>query len=137
MKGKYDSIMKLPHHTSVTRKRMSAEERAAQFAPYAALTGYGDCIIESARLTSERVELDESEIERLDLALRDACLRSDVRVVITYFLADGLKSGGAYIRAVGKIKDIDEYEGVIRMTDGLKIPIYDVINVEESDDYES
>ena len=132
MNQRYDKIIGLPHNVSYKRKRMQPSDRAAQFAPYAALTGYDRVVGETARLTTKRIELDDYEIERLNREIVSISSRKDEALVsITYFVPDGKKSGGAYVTAKGKIKKIDDYMGNIIMVDGSKIPIFEIINIEE------
>ncbi|MBQ3015985.1 MAG: hypothetical protein IJD79_04315 [Clostridia bacterium] len=132
MRERYEKILYLGHHVSQSRKHMSNYERAAQFAPYAALVGYDRVVKETARLTTKRIELDEYEIERLNAEIVDLESRkADARIRITYFVPDNKKSGGAYVTAEGKIKKIDEYLGSIIISDGTKIPISEIIDVEE------
>ena len=127
----YDDIINLPHHVSETRPRMSALDRAAQFSPFAALTGYEDAVKETARLTSERVELDELEKEALDYRLQTLSELGDAPpVTLTYFVPDKKKAGGRYETAAGYIKKIDKYEGVIVLTDGKRISVSDLYGVE-------
>lgn len=127
----YDDIINLPHHVSETRPRMSALDRAAQFSPFAALTGYEDAVKETARLTSERVELDELEKEALDYRLQTLSELGDASpVTLTYFVPDKKKAGGRYETAAGYIKKIDKYEGVIVLTDGKRISVSDLYGVE-------
>ena len=132
MRTAYDDIIDLPHHVSATRPRMAAIDRAAQFSPFAALTGHDAAIKETARLTDERVELDEytkaALSDRLQIIIDQ--LHEHLKIAITYFQPDAKKDGGAYITAVGIVKKIDEYERVIRMTDGTAIPIDEVISIE-------
>ena len=94
--SKYDDIINLPHHQSKVRPHMSVSDRAAQFAPFAALTGYGDAIRETERLTDRKIELSESQIAELDLRLGELLARIDEKpkVTITYFIADERKAGG-------------------------------------------
>lgn len=103
MSGKYDDIIGLPHHEPATRPRMSMAERAAQFSPFAALTGFGAVIDETARLTDERIELGESAVEDLQLALRELSERAaeQIQVTATYFEPDALKGGGRLPHAHG------------------------------------
>lgn len=132
MNERYDEIITLPHHSSDTRRKMSQHDRAAQFAPYAALSGYEGAVAERARLTEERIYLDEYEVERLEIRLR--MLRDGIgcdRVAITYFVPDKRKSGGAYITVTDTVKRIDEYERKIIMSDGNIIPMEEIINIEE------
>ena len=111
----YDDIINLPHHVSERHPHMPVSERAAQFAPFAALTGYGDVIKETARLTETRPELSEDEKARMDQTLR-AVLNAqgeNAGIVVTYFVPDARKSGGAYRRAAGKLRRVDEAEDTL------------------------
>ena len=132
MTDQYDDIIHLPHHVSSTRPRMSAIDRAAQFSPFAALTGYDVSIKESARLTGERLELDDSQKEDIGDKLRFVTeqLDADTEIRITYFLPDTRKAGGEYVTVSGAVKKIDEYERMIIMSDGKQIPIDEVIDVD-------
>ncbi len=132
----YDDIINLPHHTSASRPHMSAHDRAAQFSPFAALTGYDSAIDETARLTDKRVELDEYSKaalnEKLCMIQEQMAEQMDEQpeVSITYFQPDNKKSGGAYITATGYVKKIDEYERTVVMRDVTKIPIEDILAIE-------
>lgn len=128
----YDDIIDLPHHVSDTRPQMSRENRAAQFAPFAALTGYDAAIKETARLTDERIELSESAIAELDmkLSLLADMIAAHPEVTVTYFQPDEKKQGGAYVVATDALKIIDDYERTIILMDGKKIAIEDIVEVE-------
>ena len=128
----YDDIIKLPHHTSDTRPHMSAYDRAAQFSPFAALTGHDAAISETARLTETRVELDEYSKADLNhrLSFIQDRLNEQPQVSITYFQADQRKSGGAYITAFGCVKKIEEYEHAVVMQDDTRIPIDQIIAID-------
>ena len=130
MTDQYDDIIHLPHHISSTRPRMSGIDRAAQFSPFAALTGYDASIKESARLTDARIELDDSQKEEIGEKLRLVTGQPDAEIKITYFLPDTKKSGGKYVLAAGAVKKVDEYERMIIMGDGKQIPIDEVIDVD-------
>lgn len=130
MTGQYDDIIGLPHHVSLTRPRMSASDRAAQFSAFAALTGYDTSIKESARLTDARIELDDSQKEEISEKLRLVTGQLDAEIKITYFLPDTKKTGGKYVLATGTVKKVDEYERMIIMGDGKQIPIDEVIDVD-------
>ena len=108
---------------------MSNYDRAAQFSPFAALTGFDDTIAESARLTDNRAELDECEIAQIDETLREICENIDARplVTLTHFVSDAQKSGGAYVRTRGNVKKIDPLEGNVLLTDGSVVPISEII----------
>ena len=130
--SRYDDIINLPHHELTTRQRMPRINRAASFAPFAALTGYDDAVRETARLTSERIELDDGTKEVLNDKLRIALDKADEQpeISITYFLPDTRKSGGAYVTVKAVIKRIDEYERLVILTDKSTIPIDDIYEIE-------
>lgn len=128
---RYDDIIHLPHHVSATHPQMPAADRAAQFSPFAALTGHDDAMKETARLTDPRVELDENAKELLNKKLWyvQAMLTEQPEITVTYFRPDEAKDGGRYITAKGKIKKIDVYGHFLFMLDGLRIPINDIIEI--------
>ena len=132
MNGKYDEIMGLPHHVSKTRPQMPMSDRAAQFAPFAALTGYDAAIKETGRLTDERIELDVEALSALDMKyqLLMEALDEAPEVTITYFRPDERKAGGKYVSATGAVKKVDDFERRITMQDGAKIPMDDVLSIE-------
>ena len=128
----YKDIIDLPHHVSKTRPQMPMSDRAAQFAPFAALTGYDSAIKETGRLTDERIELDEEALTALDMKyqlLMDA-FDDAPEVTITYFQPDERKVGGKYLSAVGAVKKIDDFERRITMRDGTRIPTDDVLSID-------
>lgn len=132
MNNRYDEIINLPHHVSKTRPQMPMSDRAAQFAPFAALTGYDSAIKETGRLTDERIELDEEALTALDMKyqlLMDA-LNEAPKVTITYFQPDERKSGGEYVTVTGTVKKVDDFERLITMQNGTKIPMDDVLAVD-------
>jgi hypothetical protein len=130
--GPYDDIINLPHHVSSTHPQMPTVNRAAQFSSFAALTGYDAAIKETGRLTKERIVLDEQAIDVLDMKLGVLTeLIDDIpKVAVTYYQPDEKKEGGTYITATGAVKKIDEYERVIVLTNGARISIGDILNVE-------
>lgn len=132
MNGKYDEIMGLPHHVSKTRPQMPMSDRAAQFAPFAAITGYDAAIKETGRLTDERIELDVEALSALDMKyqLLMEALDEAPEVTITYFQPDERKAGGKYVSAVGTVKKIDDFERRITMRDGTRIPMDDVLSID-------
>ena len=132
MNGKYDKIMGLPHHVSKTRPQIPMSDRAAQFAPFAALTGYDAAIKETGRLTDERIELDVEALSALDMKyqLLMEALDEAPEVTITYFQPDERKAGGKYVSAVGAVKKIDDFERRITMRDGTRIPTDDVLSID-------
>jgi len=109
---------------------MQKEMRAAQFAPFAALTGYGSAVSEAARLTEARIELDEAEKEILDRTLRELEQEKDREVCITYFCPDERKSGGAYISTVGTIQKFDRLNAAICLNNGTEIPMEEILRIE-------
>jgi len=132
MNEKYEGILSLPHYQSSKRKHMSNHDRAAQFAPFAALSGFDSEVKEEARQTQVRIELDEYEIEQLNYKLQIIAEHlMELTVAITYFKPDELKSGGAYITKTGQVKKIDEYEKKVIMSDKTSILIEEIINIEE------
>ena len=129
---KYVDIIGLPHHTSPTRPRMSVSARAAQFAPFAALTGYGAAVDETARITDDRIVLDENAKAMLDGKLQIIAehLNDLPEVTFTYFEPDKKKSGGAYCSVTGQVKEIDEFARIVKLEDGTKIPIQQIYGIE-------
>ena len=132
MNRKYNEIMGHPHHVSKTRPQMPMSDRTAQFAPFAALTGYDAAIKETRRLTDERIELDVEALSALDMKyqLLMEALDEAPEVTITYFRPDERKAGGKYVSAVGAVKKIDDFERRITMQDGAKIPMDDVLSID-------
>lgn len=122
---KYDDIINLPHHVSKRYPQMSLLNRAAQFSPFAALTGHEAAIEETARLTESFKELDEDRKEILDeqLQMIKENLEQKPECEITYFQPDDKKTGGCYVTIFSQIKKIDEYEHQIILTDGTTLPI--------------
>ena len=129
---KYSDIINLPHYVSEKHPPMSMLERAAQFNPFAALTGYGDAVAETARLTESKIELTESQKETLDLKLRDLISSEDKTIItIQYYIPDARKSGGHYVEITDTIDRVDMNQLVIRMGNGTRIPVDDIIDVHE------
>lgn len=132
MTDKYDDIINLPHHVSVNRPHMSMIDRAAQFSPFAALTGYEDAVKETERLTEQKISLNETEINLLNDKLNfiQENIKSRPIVSITFFVPDNRKNGGSYSTVIGTVKRLDTYEKVIIMTDGNVIPVEDILQIE-------
>lgn len=132
MMGKYDDIIDLPHHVSSTYSRMSMSDRAAQFQPFRALTGYEDAVQETARLTDEKIELTEEQKAILDSALQELAdrLPGQPRAAITYFQPDKKKTGGAYICITGQLKKVDAYAGELLLMNGQRIPMEDILELQ-------
>jgi hypothetical protein len=131
MKTPYDDIIRLPHHVSQNHPQMPMLDRAAQFAPFAALTGYEAAVGETARLTAERRELDAQEAEELNRRLTDlaARLKDRPEATIEYFVPDERKSGGAYVTVTGVVRHISITERVLVMEDGTVILLEDIDSV--------
>ena len=129
--SRYDDIINLPHHISPTRQRMSMHDRAAQFAPFAALVGYDEAVAETARLTELRPELDEQEQRAINerLAYIAEHIDEHPEVRIKYFVPDEHKSGGAIVEVFGKTYRISNTDATIVMTDGCKIRLSDIIDL--------
>lgn len=132
MKNDYSDILDHPHYVSKTRPQMSELERAAQFSPFAALTGYDAAISETGRLTDEKIELGEETKAVLDMKqqyLLDM-ISDQPEITVTYFIPDTKKSGGAYVSVTGNLKRIDEYERLMLLATGEKIPLDDIMDIE-------
>ena len=132
MSGRYDDIIDLPHPTPRRHPRMPIRERAAIFSPFAALSGHGAAIAETARLTERRMELDEDTKAELDR--RQAVLLAHIgeqpEVTVTWFQPDERKDGGAYVTTTGRLKKLRELERALLLADGTEIPLKDVVALE-------
>lgn len=128
----YDDIIHLPRHVSTKHPQMALIDRAAQFSPFAALTGHNAAIKETARLTNERVELDESFKVVLSNKIQIIAERllEKPEIEITYFQPDEKKNGGDYLTATGMVKKLDEYKRIIVMMDKTEIPMDDIIGID-------
>ena len=135
MSNKYDDIINLPHHVSKTRPQMSMHDRAAQFSPFSALTGYDAAIKETGRRTEKRVEPDEDELQILNMKLKLLIdnIDEEPEVTFTYFKPDERKSGGKYVEVFGVVKKADDFNRLIVMRGGEKIKMDDVIDISFSD----
>lgn len=129
--SKYDDIIKLPHHVSKRHPQMSIMARSAQFAPFAALSGYDEAVKETARLTDKRLEIDDGLKSILNNKLQYILENININpeIVFTYFLYDKKKTGGKYIEKIGIVKKIDLIEKYIQLTDKSKIPIEEIIDI--------
>jgi hypothetical protein len=125
MRGPYDDIIDLSHPVSQKHPQMSMHDRAAQFSPFAALTGHGAAIAETERETAAWTELEEDEREQLNrqLCTLRECLGEQMEVAITYFVPDSRKAGGAYVTIHGIVRKMDMTERYIQMMDRSKVPI--------------
>ncbi|MCD7772205.1 MAG: hypothetical protein LUH23_09000 [Oscillospiraceae bacterium] len=131
MRNPYEDIINLPHHVSKTHPQMSMQDRAAQFSPFAALTGYDDAIDETARLTGRKIELGEEAKEVLDRKLQylESIISEQPEISVTYFVPDEKKDGGRYTTATGCLKRIDEFERALLFTDGARISLDEIADV--------
>jgi len=127
----YDDIINLQHHVSGNREHMSVLDRAAQFSPFAAVTGFDGAIKETARLTDHRIELDEAEKTILDEKLRiiQEQLSRQQEIELVFFRPDEMKAGGVYISMMGTVKKIEGYERTVVMQDGTRIPIEEIVDI--------
>ncbi len=125
----YDDIINLPYKKSTERPQMSMLDRAAQFSPFAALTGHKDATTETARLTDKRIELDDYFKDELN---RKLCtlIETSTQASITYFIPDDKKDGGKYLTVTGTVQKYDEYHNTIKLTNGMVIPVRDITEVE-------
>ena len=134
MSGPYDDIINLPHPTSIKHPQMSIQDRASIFSPFAALSGHAGAIAETARLTEQRMELDEDTKAELDR--RQAILLEHIReqpeITVTWFQPDERKEGGAYLTTTGRLKKIDPIEQTLVLLDGTSIQSEDVFNLESA-----
>ena len=133
----YSDIINLPHHVSPTRKHMSLHDRAAQFSPFAALTGYDDDVKEDGRLTDEKLEIEfnDNKTDTMDAILRylDENPKEDHEISVTYFVPDTKKGGGKYLTVEGLYKRIDITDMSLCLKDGTKINLNDIYDLKLSD----
>ena len=132
MSGPYDDIINLPHPTSRRHPRMPIRDRAAIFSPFAALSGHGAALAETARRTERRMELAEdvrAELDRRQVVLLEH-MDEQLELTVTWFQPDARKEGGAYLTATGRLKKFRELERILILTDGTEIPLEDVVALE-------
>lgn len=131
MKRNYDDIINLEHHVSQKHPQMSLDARAAQFAPFAALTGFDEQLKEAERLTNERKFINEDLREKLDNKLQIIQKQISVKptITVTYFVHDLRKQGGSYRTVIGKVKKIDKYKNVVILENKTEIPIAEIIDI--------
>lgn len=129
--GKYDDIIYLKHHQSNNRPHMSIHDRAAQFAPFAALTGYMEEVEETARVTDDKIQLDDNEIALINQTLQYISdnINENIELIITHFVPDKHKEGGAYVDKLCSIKKIDEINKTICLYDDEIIKLDNVISI--------
>ena len=127
----YEDIINLPHHISKKYPRMSLEARSAQFAPYAALTGYDEVLAETARITNARIEIDENLKTIIDSKLQiiREKIKNKPQISVVYFVPDLKKNGGKYVTVNGNVKKIDEYRNVLVLDDNTEIEIEEIIDI--------
>lgn len=128
--GKYDDIINLPHHVSENHPQMSIQARAAQFSPFAALSGHGDAIKETARLTDSQRDLDEGIVADLNRILEEINEISHPKVSILYFIPDTKKQGGKYEAVSGTVKKIDKAAAILLLEDGTRISLEKILGIE-------
>lgn len=135
MSSPYGDIIQMPYPTSTKHPRMSIANRAAQFSPFAALSGHSAALAETARLTDQEIELTEDLKAVLDQKQRilSEHVKEHPQVTVTWFQPDEKKDGGQYITTTGYLKRIDEFEKVLHLTDGTKIPLAHVIDIGSDD----
>lgn len=133
---KYDDIINMSHHVSKKHPRMSLKNRSAQFAPFAALTGYEDEVEETARLTDKRIEITDEIKNTINMKLKiiQEKLYTKPKVTITYFIPDNKKEGGSYKTITSNLLNIDKYKQLIILKDKIEVPVKFItnINIEES-----
>ena len=129
----YDDIITLPHHVSERHPHMPLIDRAAQFSPFAALTGYEAAIVETARPTEAKRELSEEQKQIISSRLYELqnCISSVPRLTVVFFQQDDRKSGGTYRTVSGPVKKVNDYLGVLEMADGLSIPFQDILSLDQ------
>lgn len=135
MSDEYEDIIRLPHHVSRNHPQMPVRDRAAQFAPFAALAGYRDALRETARLTEDRIELSESDQDELNRRLcflLDENFEDMPTVYITHFVPDMKKPGGAYVTVKGSVKRWDELDNTLQLMDGSSILIENILKIEST-----
>ncbi len=135
MTDHYEDILHLPHHVSTKRTPMSRESRAAQFAPFAALTGYEDAVEETARQTDAKQELTEEQAEKVNQVLYELSNDKErhCELRITYFVPDQKKAGGRYMTLTGRVYDVEVAAERLVMYDRTRIPFADILNIERAE----
>ena len=133
MSGPYDDIIDLPHHVSRVHPPQPMDKRAAQFSPFAALTGYDDAVEETARYTDAKLELEEADKAKINAVLNALAdrIRRQPTVFIQYFVPDRYKSGGTYVSKDAAVKKIDDYLQELTCSDGRIIPFDDIVSIAE------
>ena len=129
--NKYQDILYLARPVSKVHQPMSKPNRAAQFSPFAALTGYEDAVQETARLTTDKITLSEDQIQIINSVLNEISqyLPDSPYVQITYFEPDKRKQGGSYQQISGTIKKIDDVYGMVIMKGNIRIPVHQIVHI--------
>ena len=132
MDNKYSDIINLPHYQSKKRQPMSIHDRAAQFSPFAALTGHDEAIKETARLTDKKIELDETTKIQLNEKFNYIMehIYNQPEITVTYFIPDSLKSGGMYVDFTGNVKKYDYLNRILHFTDATELKVDDILEIE-------
>ena len=131
--GKYDHIIHMTHHVSEKHPRLDVSSYAAQFSPFAALTGYDAAIVETARPTDDKRELSEEQKQIISKQLYDLqnCIKTAPYITVVFFEKDRRKTGGTYRTVTGTVKKMDEYSRTLEMAEGLSIPFEDILSLDE------
>ena len=129
--NKYQDILYQARPVSKVHQPMSKSNRAAQFSPFAALTGYEDAVQETARLTTDKITLSEDQIQIINSVLNEISqyLPDSPYVQITYFEPDKRKQGGSYQQISGTIKKIDDVYGMVIMKGNIRIPVHQIVHI--------
>lgn len=129
---KYDDIIDLPHHQSTRHPHLSMAQRSAQFASFAALKGFEEEIAETARVTDDRIVLDDDEIQQIDEILQyvQCNIGDGLQITVTYFVPDKYKSGGSYVQKTGTVKRIDTVQQVLTFSDSSQITVSDIVGIQ-------
>ena len=131
--GRYDDIINLPHHQSKTRKHMSMQERAAQFAPYMSLKGFDSEIFETSRITDDKIELGEEKTEHINAVL-NSIKKTGTQITLTYYVPDEKKPGGAYVTVGKSVKRVDDIAKKLIFTDGSEVAFDDIADISVATD---
>ena len=131
MKRNYDDIINLPRHVSDKHPHMSVHDRAAQFAPFAALTGHSEAVSETARYVDEKIDLGEDAIKEIQDALNyiQEHIAESPEINITYFVADGRKQGGRYVTETVKVKKIDAFGEIVYLGNGVTVKFENIFEI--------
>lgn len=130
MNKDYMEIIDLPHHSSKKHRRMDPMDRAAQFAPFAALTGYDDAVLEAGRQTVQFIEIDEDKKNQINEKIKNALQQTEAKISVVYFLSDPVKSGGCYERTEGVLRRVDEVSRSLIFADGTSVPIDSIYDID-------